>query len=678
VSNSVDLKEFVAGFLLEADEHLHSVNRNLVDTSEALKKGMAEPRAIRELFRSIHTIKGLASMVGAEPIVDISHEMESILRLADRSGGKITESALNLILKGTTAIEERIRVISKLGVEGIPKAPVQLLEALALEQNTSVQTVKPREIELQLPPSISKSLSASDKEQIIQAAQGGRRVVLIEFQPSSERANLGFTITSVRDQLGKLGDLIKVSPQSAPKAPTGISFFMILATESNNAAIELASNVQASEMMDVVLIAKETEVLESVSELAPQSSSEMPEEVSSNDHSSIRVDVRRLDEALERLSELVVTRFKMSRVAANLTEKGVDTRELNAVIADHTRQLKRLRTAITESRMVPLSELLQRIPLVVRGLTKDSGKTVNVVIKASSAEVDKAVADKIFPAVVHLVRNAVDHAIESMQERKQKGKDEAGTLTILCDDSSGTSLVLSVMDDGRGIDREAVAKKAGKTVAKNEQELLAQIVTPGLSTRNDVTHTSGRGMGMDIVQKTVDLLGGIFTLKTTPGQGTSFTMKVPVSVTIIDVFSFISQGQTFVAPIAMINEIIETNASQIVKPPVPSQTGSEPRLIQHRGTAIPLFALDALLRQNFSSNHLPAKALIVQHPAGTLAIGVDKMLGQQEVVVRPLNDELFKTPGMAGATDLGDGLPTLVLDLTGLGSTVMTSAEVTL
>jgi two-component system chemotaxis sensor kinase CheA len=671
VPNSVDLKEFVAGFLLEADEHLHSVNRNLVDTSEALKKGLAEPRSIRELFRSIHTIKGLASMVGAEPIVDISHEMESILRLADRSGGKITESALNLILKGTAAIEERVRLISKMGVDGIPAASAALLEALALEQNTGVQPGQARDVQFQLPPGILKSLSASDQEQMLQAAQAKKRVLLIEFQPSSERAALGFTITTVRDRLGKIGDLVKVIPQSAPNSATGIAFFLILVTSENNEAIETASHVSSAEISEVLSVP-----IESID--AVDSQVEAIEEVSASDHSSIRVDVRRLDDALERLSELVVTRFKMVRVAAKLSEKGVDTRELNGVIADHTRQLKRLRAAITESRMVPLAELLQRIPLVVRGLTKDSGKSVNVVIKASSAEVDKAVADRIFPAIVHLVRNAVDHAIESMEERKQKGKDETGTLTILCDDSSGTRLELTVADDGRGIDREAVAKKAGKAVAKNEQELLAQIVTPGLSTRNEVTHTSGRGMGMDIVQKTVELLGGVFSLKTAPGQGTQFSMKVPVSITIIDVFSFISEGQTFVAPIAMINEIIETHPSQMVKTPVPSQSGSEPRLLQHRGNAIPFFALDALLTENFSSQRIPAKAIIVERVGGSVAIGVDKMLGQQEVVVRPLNDELFRTPGISGATDLGDGLPTLVLDLASLGATVMNQAEVTL
>jgi two-component system chemotaxis sensor kinase CheA len=679
VKNPIDLKEFVAGFLLEADEHLHSVNRNLVDTSEALKKNLAEPRAIRELFRSIHTIKGLASMVGADPIVDITHEMESILRLADRGGGKVTDDALNLLLEGTRAVEERIHFIAKNGVEGIALAPKKLVEALALEANSKVKQNTSSGTELNLPAEIQKNISASEKEQMLQAANNQQRVLLIEFQPSAEKASHGHTITSVRDHLGKLGNLIKVIPKTAVTAPTGIAFLLVLSTVASDESLTSNAGFSSQDILDIVVTKKiETEVDHEAEDEKTFSEIVIADEGAPSDHSTIRVDVKRLDDALERLSELVVTRYKLIKAASKLTERGVDTRELNSIIADHTRQLKRLRTAITESRMVPLTELLQRIPLVVRGLTKDSGKSVNVVIQASSAEVDKAVADKIFPAIIHLVRNAVDHALETADERKKNNKEEAGTLTIMCDDSSGTSLLLTIKDDGRGIDKELVAKKAGKPVAKNAEELLSQITIPGLSTRDNVTHTSGRGMGMDIVKKTVETLGGVFSLKTEMGEGTTFTLKVPVSVTIIDVFSFISDGQTFVAPIAMIDEIIELEMGEVTEAPVPAQMGPHPKLIQHRGNAIPLFALDSLLNKRPDRVNFPKKALIVHRGEKALAFAVDKMIGQQEVVVRPLDGKLFRVPGMSGATDLGDGLPTLVLDLVTLGAEVMNHSDISL
>lgn len=677
MSSRVDLKEFVSGFILEADEHLHSVNRNLVATSEALKQGRPEPRAVRELFRSLHTIKGLASMVGAEPIVDLAHEMEGILRTADRAGGRLSERALDLLLQGTRAVEERVRLVSKAGIADLPKAPAQLLEALALEQGIGTGAGVVPQAKVELPEELDRSLSAADREQVLQAAQSGRRVVVIEFQPSPERAAQGFNITSVRERIGKLGELIKVVPRSSTVAPTGISFSLLLATAAKDDELAQAAGTEQNAVREILLATPALETsaeadLASATASAiayPQGASQGDEWVPS-DHSSIRVDIRRLDEALERLSALVVTRSKFARVAAELASRGVDARELNSVIAEYTRQLRRLRSAITEARMVPLSELLQRLPLVVRGITQGTDKVVNVNLQAGTAEVDKAVADKIFPAIIHLVRNAVDHALEPKGERGQAGKPEAGTISVVCDDSSGTSLIVTIQDDGRGINREAVARKAGRPVAKNDEELFEQIATPGLSTREDVTHTSGRGMGMDIVKRTVEMLGGTISLSTTSGKGTAFTLRVPVSITIVDVLSFVSGGQVFVAPVAMIDEIIEVDPAQMVKSPAVTGQGPEPRLIQRRGEAIPFLRLDALLERRAQDGASP-KALVVNQNRGAIAFGVDRMLGQQEVVVRPLDDALIRVTGMSGATDLGDGRPTIVLDLATLGTAVM-------
>lgn len=671
----VDLKEFVAGFLVEADEHLHSVNRNLVAVADALKRGRPEPRAVRELFRSLHTIKGLASMVGAEPVVDLSHEMEGLLREADRAGGRLSEHALDLLLKATRGLEERVHAISKQGVSGIARAPAQLLEALALAQSTPAQAGAAQNLELTLPAEIHQSLSVADREQVVQAEQTGHRVVLLEFQPSPDKAARGLNITSARTQLARLGELVKVVPRSSPTAPTGIAFFLLLVTNAEDGALAEAIGAPPDAVQAVRISSAEAapEPVAAATHSEPE-----PESIAETlpvDH-SIRVEVRRLDDALEQLSALIVNRFKLARAAADLRDAGADTRELEAVIAETTRQLRRLRAAMTKARMVFLSELLQRLPLVVRGLTRDTGKTVNLSIHSGSAEVDKAVADKIFPAVVHLVRNAVDHALEPRDERRAAGKPESGTLSVHCDDSSGTNLVLTVRDDGRGIDRERVAKKLGVEVAASDEELLRQITTPGLSTRDDITHTSGRGMGMDIVKRSVETLGGALLLQTEPGRGTTFTLRVPVSVTIVDVFSFVSGGQVFVTPVAMVDEIIEVDPERHVKTPAPEGRGAEPRLVQRRGAAIPLFALDALLEQQPDTTVSP-KALVIAQLGGAVAFGVDRMLGRQEAVVRPLDDLLVRVPGVTGATDLGDGKPTLVLDLTTLGAAALQGVAVT-
>jgi two-component system chemotaxis sensor kinase CheA len=199
---------------------------------------------------------------------------------------------------------------------------------------------------------------------------------------------------------------------------------------------------------------------------------------------------------------------------------------------------------------------------------------------------------------------------------------------------------------------------------------LQQISTAGLSTSETVNYTSGRGMGMDIVKRTVELLGGSLSLKTTEGKGTTITIRVPVTVTIVDVLSFVSGGQVFVAPVAIVDEIVELNPALSVSLPTPGQTGPQPRLIQHRGKTIPLFVLDAILNGDAQSA-VPLKALVVNQARGAIAFGVDRMLGKQEAVVRPLDDALVRVTGLSGATDLGDGRPTLVLDLAMLGAAVM-------
>lgn len=697
MAGPVDLQEFVVGFVVEAEEYLDSVNRNLVAVAEALTQNRAEPRAVRELFRSLHTIKGLAAMIAAEPIVAVAHEMETILRNAERDGGHIPDRLLDLLVQGTRAIEERVQVTSTKGVAAIPAAPANLIEALAAAQISASQIPARAPSEISIPEEILKHFSLTDREQVVQAFKAGRHVVQIDFHPSTENAARGLNITSVRERLGALGEIIKVVPRSSRQAPTGILFSLIVATDAAAAALAEASGTTSEEIQNITVLAPSDGADNSVA--AAASSAPLPNDVSARssspegeafdlgvikdwaptDQSSVRVDIRRLDETLERLGELVVTRSKLARVAADMHAKGVDTRDLNAVLAENTRQLKRLRGAITKARMVPLAELFQRLPLVVRGLAKNSDKAVNLVVKVGLSEVDKAVADKIFPAVVHLIRNSFDHAVESKAERVRLGKPEVATISVTSDDSSGTNLILTLSDDGRGIDREAVAKKSGRPIAHSDDELLQQIALPGLSTADQVSTTSGRGMGMDIVQRTIETLGGRLSLKTEPGRGTVFTLNVPVSVTIVDVLSFVSGDQVFAVPLATVEEIIEVEPHQLSRTPATFANGAEVQLIQRRGLPIPLLSLTSLLyRQADTHTEDPAahltvrtntRALVVnQLRGGAVAFGIDRLLGQQEVVVRPVQDTLVRVKGLAGATDLGDGRPTLVLDLSTMGT----------
>ncbi|MBA3457203.1 MAG: chemotaxis protein CheW, partial [Deltaproteobacteria bacterium] len=367
----------------------------------------------------------------------------------------------------------------------------------------------------------------------------------------------------------------------------------------------------------------------------------------------------------EQLSLLIVSRFRLDRELAAQAERGVDVRGLREIAELQARQLRDLRRAILRVRMVRVSEVLEPLALLVRSLTRPGHKELRLEIDAHETEVDKAVADRLLPALVHLVRNAIDHAIEPVEERLANHKNRAGLLRVSCRERGGSQLELVVSDDGRGLDRAAIGRRAQRSVEADD-DLLDVLTTSGFSTLDAATHTSGRGLGMDIVKRiTVSELGGELWLNTVVGQGTQFRLKVPLTIAIIDVFSLSCGTQSFVVPVAAVEEIFDLANEREISPPSANDATSTISLVERRGHAIPVISLSGMLEITRGDAR---KAMVIRRNGDLIAFAVDKMLGRHEVVVRPLGDALVRVPGISGATDLGDGRPTLVLDLFELGA----------
>jgi two-component system chemotaxis sensor kinase CheA len=672
MTKRLDLGDFVEAFLGEAEDLLRSLSANLLSVETELREGRQSPRPIREAFRATHTLKGLAAMVAIEPIVAIAHRMESLLRSADSAGGRTTLEVADLLLRGTRELERRVEAVAK--GERALEPPAELIERLDALDRPESESARRSDSRLELDPVVAGKLGPLEQELIARALGDRRRILRADFTPSPSRSEAGLNITSVRERLSSVAEIVKVVPLSVPAteaAPGGLSFALILVANGTDEEIAAAAGLSPDELIS--LTAPGPGPLEA-DPLLPSTADGALDEASARDGSPranvVRVEVSRLDEAMDRLSALIVTRFRMARAVAQLGEQGIDVRELAAILAENGRQIRDMRAAILRVRMVPVAEILERIPLLVRGLQRTTGKQVKVVMDAGKAELDKGVAERIFPAIVHLVRNAVDHAIEPPGARRAAGKPEEGTLTISCFERSSTQLELTVADDGAGVDRAQVAARAGAPLPESDASLLDLLCRPGLSTRTEATTTSGRGMGLDIVKRiAVGELGGELQLRTQPGHGTAFTLRVPLTISIVDSFSFEAGGQRFLVPVSMVEEILELDHSRAVRGP--SSKGREGvSIFERRGEVVPVVALQDVFSLP-PSTLAPGKALLVRRGGEPIAFAVSRMLGQQEVVLRPLEDPLVKSEGIAGATDLGDGRPTLVLDLASLGGVAL-------
>jgi signal transduction histidine kinase len=457
---------------------------------------------VRDLFRALHTLKGLAGMMGVQPIVELAHAFETVVRAADQAGGRLSARAVELGLHCVRAIAERVRSVA----DNVPiaAAPEALIDELARVDGAEAGSATTS----RFATNWDRKLSAGERQQVAAALERGRKIYTLTFTPSEEGAARGVSIGTVRPAVAKLGEIIKVAPRAVPpsvEAPAGLLFELLVVSDAD--VDKLAAVVGSAP--------------EHVEPLAVTASAELPALAGDEEsftapigRSFVRVELARLDDLQEQLSALVVTRFRIERQIAKLAEAGADVRALREIADVQGRQLRDLRRGILRARMVRVAEVLEPLSLLVRSLVKPGIKEVKLEVEARDTELDKAVADRLLPAIVHLVRNAVDHAIEPIVEREHAGKPRVGRIRISCYEAAGNQLELSISDDGRGVDRVQIATRAGKPI-EDEAALLDVLTTPGFSTRTTATQTSGRGLGMDIVRRiAMRELGGELSLMT--------------------------------------------------------------------------------------------------------------------------------------------------------------------
>jgi two-component system chemotaxis sensor kinase CheA len=375
----------------------------------------------------------------------------------------------------------------------------------------------------------------------------------------------------------------------------------------------------------------------------------------------VRVDLTRLDELMRNVGDLVISRARLSDSLARVERRlpAGDWRAIqeNAVAID--RQLRTLREGIMRVRLVPVGEIFRRMPFVVRDLARETGKRVRLELQGQATEIDKFLIERMMDPVLHLVRNAVSHGIETAEERIATGKRPEGTI-VLSASTAGEVVRMEIADDGRGIDAHTVAMRAqaaGLAVPAGELDapaLLALICAPGFSTREESDRASGRGVGMAVVKATVEELSGTLSLDCRPGQGTRFVVDLPVTLAITDALIAKVGAETFAVPQGAVREVVEVPAGRLLDV-------ERNEMMPYRGGALPVVRLSRLFGI-VESGRERLHLFVIGSGTGALGILVDRIVGQREIVVRAIVDPLARVDGISGATDLGDGHVVLILD----------------
>lgn len=712
--------EFLDDYFAESDTHLTNIRSNLLALESLLdriinKQLTSEIKLelkslVDELLRSFHTLKGLSGMVGIKEAEALAHQLESYLRALREEQVSLDRPAMEALIAGVKVLEEAIAA-SGTKTEP-PDISVVIRQIAALSGGGRGEEDKAESKKAITPPSRTPqekspvNLKPEELERLKVATSKGAQAWHIEFSPERERAERGINVNYVRSRLQEIGELIHAAPRLAPGGKTlfdfvvattlteaeffphpqqdGISYYQFVVPES-----EAAGNGAGNEEIPP-LPPSRTEAKEAVaSPIEPPEDTTLkrPTKISVIPPNVVRVDLARLDDLMRMLGELVISRARLEDQLTRLSNV-VPTKHLRPIRETSQtleRQLRDLRQGVMRVRLVPIGQIFSRMQFVVRDVAKATHKQVHLELKGEETEIDKYVVERLIDPLLHIVRNAISHGLESESERLQAGKPAQGHLALRAA-TSGEMVILEIEDDGRGVDVNRVTERArqmGLLDAEAQVDLMSLLdilCLSGFSTKEQADLTSGRGVGLAVVKNTVQELGGTLSLTTAPGKGTKFTIELPLTLAIADALIVSVGGQTFAVPESSVREVIEVESAKIIRvenwennPVYAHKDNQALSAVQHRFTELLSFRQDVLplrrLAHLFGLNQFAQDrfhAVIIGKDLNTVGIIVDRIIGRREIVVQPLSDPLIQVPGLAGATELGDGRVVLILDVAAL------------
>ena len=658
-----DISRFRETFFQEADEHLGEMESGLLQL-----EGHPDSELLNAIFRGAHSIKGASGTFGFEDVARFTHAMEGLL---DRMrSGEVPPSAerVGLLLESLDTLR-RLLDAARTGSVAPPEAE-RATESLLVAQGagersaggarsgrfTSGITI-PFEDNVNSVNSVNLGVPAPVRAQDRELARW-----LVRFVPSPEILRQGMDPVLILRELARLGEVLKVEPDLSGLPP--------LATLQADCgylgwSVELASDATEAELRDAFAFVEDGATVEIRRALA---SAPAPEALAARDRAlplaesgTIRVSTGKVDKLIDLVGELIIAQSMASQVL--MAFQPSDLARLQENFAEVERYTRELQGRLMGVRMLPIGNAFSRFPRLVRDLAAATGKQAALCIEGEETELDKSVVERMADPLTHLVRNAIDHGIEPAAERIAAGKPPAGAIGLRARHQGG-SVVLEVSDDGRGLDRAGILAKArerGIAVdgeSTSDEGVFSLIFEPGFSTAANVSGISGRGVGMDVVKRSVESLNGSIGIASQPGRGVTFRIQLPLTLAILDGLLLRVGAQRFVLPLVSIMESIAPRREQL------RLVAGAGEVIVLRGEPLPVVRLRRLFHlAGADDGAAGGLAVIVEHRGKRLALLVDELLGQQQVVIKSLETNFRKVEGAAGATILGDGQPALILDV---------------
>ena len=662
-------------FVSEAEEILERMRGDLSDLADQRAGGReVDPDLVNRLFRSAHSLKGLAGMFGLDALSDLAHHVEDVL-----DGMRLGRVSLDSPVAGL--IEEAVGVFgSQLGALGDPKDAGEGADAVAElvgRIDAAVREAAPQEADpgaLDLDPALLRALTEYEEHRLRENIRRGRRILLVEatFEILAFDEGLAELSAAVREA----GEVLSTLPSPGAAPESQIRFGLLAASELDAEGLAAALDFPRASVRAVWEPPGagrsrprreererdgEGPAPERAEAHAPPEPAELESLKSISD--TVRVDIRKLDELMNLVGELVIQRGALASIARRLLSDPATARigmELDKTHKLLDRRIQELQAGVLEVRMVPLRQVFEKLSRVVRRLRRDLGKDVHLELRGADTELDKLIVEELVDPLMHVVRNAFDHAIEPAEERVAGGKPPEGTIRIEAS-QRGNHVVIAVSDDGRGIDaRRVLARAVERGLVAPDQglsrrEILDFVFEPGLSTCEEVTETSGRGVGMDVVKANLTALGGVVDVDSIEGRGTTIEFTLPITLAIIQALVVRVADQCYALPL---NAVLET----LLVEPHQIQRSEGREILDLRGEPL-------LLRRLAVEFGLAAsrggKAYVVVIGIGDARLGlvVDRLEGQQDTVIKPLQGPVQNVRGISGATELGDLGPVLVLDV---------------